>query len=251
MGEFSYGVDGAEVRLSPFDMENQKKAGSPENHSEPKRKSIFQTFIFLGFQPFIFQGCTPLKTNMSPENRWNPKMYFVLKWSLFRGHVSFLGVYPFFDRLFIFLQVFFFRFLEPTVRQRGGSLWFYFKWAWMDLHIFWKGNWSTTIRDDIYYIYIYTLYSYIKCMFYILYTYIHMYIYMYYTYILYTYRYFCLHIYIYIFYTYIYVHIYILYTYILHIYIRYNICIVSIYIYITVLHILTLRTYYYMYNVQL
>ena len=33
----------------------------------------------------------PLKTDTFSENQWLVQMYFLLKWSLFRGHVSFPG----------------------------------------------------------------------------------------------------------------------------------------------------------------
>ena len=44
-------------------------------------------YFFSGVA-FIFGSSTPLKTNMSLKiNGW--KMYFLLKWSLFGGHVNF------------------------------------------------------------------------------------------------------------------------------------------------------------------
>ena len=70
---------------------------------------------FFGVPAVHFSGCTPLKID-----GW--KMYSLLKWSLFRGHVSFLGVYPFFDRLFIFLQVFFFRISGTNSPAKGWLL---------------------------------------------------------------------------------------------------------------------------------
>ena len=46
-----------------------------------KWSNLTSIFFWWVVQP----PTTPLKTNMSPENRWLVQMYSLLKWSLFRG----------------------------------------------------------------------------------------------------------------------------------------------------------------------
>ena len=78
-------------RVSLLTQDAPIAESGPSNHPNSwsgVRGSFGWMLVWRGLD--LFDQVTPRKTNMSPENQWW-EMYFLLKYSLLRGHVSFPG----------------------------------------------------------------------------------------------------------------------------------------------------------------